>query len=64
MGKINHGVQAAKLEAEKTPLTQKLDAFGNRLAWAIGAVCLTIWAANYHNFWHPTCADAIRNCCR
>ena len=31
MGKIQEGVQAAKQDEQKTPLAQKLDAFGNRL---------------------------------
>ena len=38
IGKIQAGVVAAKAEEEKTPLAQKLDAFGNRLTVAIGAI--------------------------
>ena len=53
MGKIQLGVQEAKQDAERTPLAQKLDAFGNRLTWAIGAICLAVWAINIRNFWQP-----------
>ena len=53
MGKIQAGVQAAKADAERTPLAQKLDAFGERLTWAIGGICLAVWAINVRNFWQP-----------
>ena len=43
MGKIQQGVQAAKEDQERTPLAQKLDAFGAKLTWAIGAICLAVW---------------------
>ena len=53
MGKIQQGVQAAKEDAERTPLAQKLDNFGERLTYAIGAICLAVWAINARNFWQP-----------
>ena len=53
MGKIQQGVQAAKEDAERTPLAQKLDAFGERLTYAIGAICLAVWGINVRNFWQP-----------
>ena len=43
----------AKGDTEKTPLSQKLDAFGGSLTWAIGAICVAIWAVNARNFWQP-----------
>lgn len=53
MGRIQQGVEAAKQDAERTPLAQKLDAFGERLTWAIGAICLAVWGINVRNFWQP-----------
>jgi len=53
MGRIQAGVQAAKADEERTPLAQKLDAFGNRLTYAIGAICVAVWAINIRNFWQP-----------
>ena len=53
MGKIQQGVQAAKLDEERTPLAQKLDTFGDRLTLAIGAICVAVWGINYKNFWQP-----------
>ena len=53
MGKIQQGVQAARADEERTPLSQKLDAFGNRLTWAIGLICLAVWGINVRNFWQP-----------
>ena len=53
IGKIQEGVQAAKEDAERTPLAQKLDAFGERLTVAIGVICLAVWGINFRNFWQP-----------
>ena len=60
MGKIQQGVQAAKEDAERTPLAQKLDDFGERLTWAIGAICLAVWAINIRNFNQPAFGTAWR----
>jgi len=53
MGKIQQGVQAAKGDEERTPLAQKLDAFGEKLTLAIGAICVAVWVINVRNFWQP-----------
>ena len=53
IGKIQAGVVAAKAEEEKTPLAQKLDAFGNRLTVAIGAICVAVWLINVPRFSDP-----------
>ena len=53
MGKIQQGVQEAKADVERTPLAQKLDAFGNKLTYAIGFICLAVWGINIRNFWQP-----------
>jgi Ca2+-transporting ATPase len=53
IGKIQAGVQAAKAEEEKTPLGQKLDAFGAQLSSIIGFVCLAVWFINFPRFFDP-----------
>ena len=60
IGKIQQGVQEAKQEEEKTPLAQKMDAFADRLTYAIGAICVAVWGINYKNFWQPAFADPWR----
>ena len=53
MGKIRAGVAAAKNDEEKTPLAQKIDSFGDKLTWAIGAVCVAVWAINLPRIYEP-----------
>lgn len=60
MGKIQKGVEAARADEEKTPLAQKLDAFGDQLTWAIGAICVLVWAINFPRFWAPAFAAPWR----
>lgn len=60
IGKIQEGVTQAKGDEEKTPLAQKLDAFAHRLTYAIGAICIGVWAVNYKNFWQPAFGDPWR----
>jgi magnesium-transporting ATPase (P-type) len=43
IGKINAGVQEAKMMTTKTPLAEKLDEFGNKLAKGISVVCLMVF---------------------
>lgn len=43
IGKINQGVQLAKQETAKTPLTLKLDEFGDQLTKIVGFICLLVW---------------------
>ena len=43
IGKINQGVQLAKQESSKTPLTLKLDEFGDQLTKVVGFICLLVW---------------------
>jgi Ca2+-transporting ATPase len=42
-GRIQAGVTAAAADAPKTPLALKLDEFGAKLTWMIGAICLAVW---------------------
>ncbi len=58
-GKIQKGVSMAASESTKTPLTLKLDEFGNTLTTVIGAICLAVWIvsipkmndASFGNVW-------------
>merc|ERR1719223_265527 len=50
IGIINAGVQAAKEEHMKTPLTIKLDEFGDQLTKIIGFLCIVVWTASIPKF--------------
>ncbi|RRT53799.1 hypothetical protein B296_00024166 [Ensete ventricosum] len=50
IGKVQAQISEASQEEQDTPLTKKLDEFGETLTTAIGIVCLVIWAMNYRNF--------------
>lgn len=53
IGKIQADVQTAAEEEEKTPLGQKIDAFGELLARVIAAICFAVWIMNYKQFSDP-----------
>ncbi|CAM9930481.1 unnamed protein product, partial [Phaeothamnion confervicola] len=53
IGKIQAGVQEARDTADKTPLQQKLDEFGGRLTYIIGAICVAVWAISIPHFNDP-----------
>lgn len=46
IGKINQSVQEAFEHQMKTPLTEKVDEFGNQLTVIIGIICLSVFAVN------------------
>lgn len=50
IGTINQGVQAAKEENMKTPLTLKLDEFGEQMSHIIGALCIVVWSLSIPKF--------------
>jgi Ca2+-transporting ATPase len=62
IGKIQKDVQAAAEEEEKTPLTQKLDAFGEMLTKVITAICLLVWLMNYRQFFDPAHGGMLKGC--
>uniref|UniRef100_H2ZLD0 Calcium-transporting ATPase n=2 Tax=Ciona savignyi TaxID=51511 RepID=H2ZLD0_CIOSA len=51
IGKIRD--QMAETEAEKTPLQQKLDEFGQQLSKIITVICIAVWAINISHFNDP-----------
>ena len=53
IGVIQSQVQQAAEEEEKTPLGQKIDAFGELLAKVIAYICLAVWIMNYKQFSDP-----------
>lgn len=50
IGLINTGVEEAQEEIMKTPLTLKLDEFGNQLTRLIGGICITVWLFSIPKF--------------
>jgi len=53
IGKIQANVQEAAEDAEKTPLGQKIDAFGELLAKVIFYICVAVWVMNFRQFSDP-----------
>ncbi|KAM7535199.1 hypothetical protein Aperf_G00000095836 [Anoplocephala perfoliata] len=51
IGKIRNQIMEA--EQEKTPLTQKLDEFGEQLSKAITLICIAVWIINIGHFNDP-----------
>merc|ERR1712042_56908 len=51
IGKIR--TEMVETEAEKTPLQQKLDEFGQQLSKMISVVCVAVWAINIGHFNDP-----------
>merc|ERR1712042_129336 len=51
IGKIR--TEMVETEAEKTPLQQKLDEFGQQLSKMISVVCIAVWAINIGHFNDP-----------
>lgn len=53
IGKIQKNVQEAAEDQEKTPLGQKIDAFGELLAKVIFYICVAVWVMNFRQFSDP-----------
>jgi len=62
IGRVQEEVRAAAEEEEDTPLKQKLDDFGEKLSYLIGAVCLIVWVMNYNNFYDEIHGSPIKGC--
>merc|ERR1712223_41141 len=57
MGKIRD--QMVETEAEKTPLAQKIDEFGEQLSKQITVICILVWAINIGHFNDPIHGGSI-----
>merc|ERR1719262_1934523 len=53
IGVIQANVQEAAEDEEKTPLGQKIDAFGELLAKVIFYICVAVWVMNFRQFSDP-----------
>lgn len=62
IGRVQKQVQEAAEEEEDTPLKKKLDDFGEKLSYMIGAVCLLVWIMNYSNFYDEIHGSPIKGC--
>ena len=62
IGKIQSAVTEASEDAEKTPLNQKLDDFGDMLTNVITGICLLVWVMNYNQFFDPVFGGVFKGC--
>lgn len=62
IGRVQKEVSEAAEEEEDTPLKQKLDDFGEKLSYVIGAVCFIVWIMNYNNFFDEIHGSAMKGC--
>ncbi|KAF4317053.1 hypothetical protein BBO99_00006355 [Phytophthora kernoviae] len=62
IGKIQQSVQDASKEEEGTPLSKKLDEFGELLSKVIAIICIVVWVINYKNFFDPIYGSVFKGC--
>jgi len=62
IGKIQSAVTEAAEDAEKTPLNQKLDEFGDLLTNVITGICILVWVMNYNQFSDPVFGGVFKGC--
>lgn len=62
IGKIQSAVTEASEDAEKTPLNQKLDDFGDMLTNVITAICILVWVMNFNQFFDPVFGGVFKGC--
>eukprot|EP00762_Andalucia_godoyi_P005447 ANDGO_08432.mRNA.1 Calcium-transporting ATPase sarcoplasmic/endoplasmic reticulum type len=58
LGKIQQDVE--DVGANKTPLQEKLDEFGEDLAKYIMYICIAVWVLNVNHFWDPSHGGVLR----
>lgn len=62
IGNVHSEVLAAGKDESKTPLEEKVDAFGELLAKVIAVVCALVWVMNYSKFSDPIHGNSIKGC--
>ena len=62
IGKIQQAVIDAKDEEEKTPLSQKIDDFGEMLGKVILIICVVVWVMNFNQFSDPEFGGFFKGC--
>jgi len=62
IGRVQKEVAEAAEEEEPTPLKKKLDDFGEKLSYMIGAVCLLVWLMNFNNFFDEIHGSPVKGC--
>lgn len=62
IGKIQAAVKDAAEDLEKTPLSQKLDQFGDLLTQVISAICVLVWFMNFNQFFDPVFGGFVGGC--
>mmetsp|Transcript_4637 Transcript_4637/g.10390 ORF Transcript_4637/g.10390 Transcript_4637/m.10390 type:complete len:1046 (-) Transcript_4637:392-3529(-) len=62
IGKIQSAVTEASEDAEKTPLNQKLDEFGDLLTQVITGICVLVWVMNFNQFSDPVFGGVFKGC--
>ena len=62
IGKIQSAVNKASEEQEQSPLSKKIDEFGELLAKVIFVICLVVWVINYKHFFDPQHGSVLRGC--
>ena len=60
MGLIDSSVQAARGEEHKTPLTKKLDVFGNQLSIIVAVICAGVWLLSIPKFSNPIFSSPMK----
>lgn len=62
IGKIQSAVNKASEEEEQSPLSKKIDEFGELLAKVIAVICVIVWVINYKHFFDPVHGSAFKGC--
>lgn len=62
IGSVHKEVSAASEDEADTPLKQKLDEFGEKLAKVIFVICFLVWGMNFNKFFDPVHGSVIKGC--
>merc|ERR1719491_2700476 len=62
IGNVHAEGMAAGKEISKTPLEEKIDNFGQHLAWVIAVICGLVWVMNYSKFSDPIHGSFLKGC--